>query len=185
MKNGTSGFPIIASITKEEQIEIALKADVRRVNLITGNIMNLKEVVQRLHDADKMVFVHIEMVNGLGRDHAAVQYLAQTFKVDGIISTKSGIISAARQANLRTIQRVFAIDSSALETAEKMITASNPDEVELMPALMPRVIREMKARVTRPLIVGGLIRYREEIESALENGADYVSAGDTKFWNNR
>jgi len=152
------------------------------VNLMTGNIMNLKNVVQRLHERKKQVFVHVEMVHGLGRDHFAVRYLADVFGVDGIISTKSNIISAAKNANLRTIQRIFAIDSSALETAAKMIASCQPDEVELMPALMPRIIREMKETMNQPLIVGGLIKFQEEIDSALANGADYVSVGSTRFW---
>lgn len=177
-----SEFPIIASITKEEQVSDVLSSRVQRVNLMAGNILNLKEVVGKLHDAGKLVFVHVEMVQGLGRDPAAVQYLGEMFKVDGIISTKSSMISAAKHANLRTIQRVFAIDSGALETAIKMIASCDPDEIELMPALMPRIIREMKAKIVKPLIVGGLIKFDEEIESALKHGADFVSVGNSQFW---
>ncbi|GIP40350.1 glycerol uptake operon antiterminator regulatory protein [Paenibacillus sp. J31TS4] len=175
-------YPIIASLTKEEQIAKVIRSDIRRVNLMYGNILHLKETIDRLHKAGKVAYIHSEMVSGLGRDASAVRYLSEAFKVDGIISTKSSIIAAAKQANLKTIQRVFAIDSSALDTADKMIAASDPDEVEMMPALMPRVIREIKAKLSKPLIVGGLIRTREEIDQALANGADYVSVGSESFW---
>lgn len=174
--------PIIASITEESQIRQAISCTVKRVNLMTGNISNLGQLVRPLQEAGKQVFVHVEMVGGIGRDAAAIQYLAEAFKVDGIITTKSNAITTARQHGLASIQRVFAIDSAAIETALRMIKSSNPDEVELMPGLMPRIISEMKQRIKQPLIVGGLIRHEEEISSALDSGADYVSIGDASLW---
>lgn len=177
-----SGLPIIASITKPEQIEAAAASKVKRVILMTGDIVRLADIRNRLHESGKEVFVHLEMVQGLGRDSSAVQYLAATFAVDGIVTTKSNAIAAARQAGIRSIQRIFAIDSAAVETAVKMIGQVMPDEVELMPGLMPRVIRDLKARLNRPLIVGGLIRSEEEIRVALNSGADHVSIGDQRFW---
>ena len=175
-------LPIIASITKPEQIEAALKSRVKRVNLMTGDIMKLADIVTNLHKAGKQVYVHTEMVNGIGRDSSAVQYLAKTFAVDGIISTKTNAIAAAKQSGLRSIQRIFAIDTAAIETAIKMIGQSQPDEVEIMPGLMPRVIRDVKAKMNRPIIVGGLIRTEEEIREMLLAGADHVSLGDTRHW---
>lgn len=175
-------LPIIASITKPEQIEAVLQSKVKRVNLMTGDLMTLSSIVSDLHKSGKQVHVHLEMVNGLGRDLSTVQYLSQTFGIDGIITTKSSLIAAARQAGIRSIQRIFGIDSAAIETAIKMIGQVKPDEVELMPGLMPRVIRDLKQRINQPLIVGGLIRYEEEIHQAIANGADYVSIGDKRYW---
>lgn len=175
--------PIIASITSEDQVKAALTSSVDRINLMTGNINTLPELVRQLRDGGRRVFVHIEMVGGLGRDVSAMRFLSEQFGIDGIISTKSNNIAHAKQAGLATIQRVFAIDSAAVDTAIRMIGASQPDELELMPGLMPRIIRDVKNRVTQPLIVGGLIRSEEEIEQALESGANYVSVGDERFWN--
>ncbi|UQZ36815.1 glycerol-3-phosphate responsive antiterminator GlpP [Paenibacillus sp. PK3_47] len=174
--------PVIASITQESQIAPAVQCGVKRVNLMTGNINNLGQIVRPLQEAGKQVFVHVEMVGGIGRDAAAIQYLAEAFKVDGIITTKSNSIATARQHGLASIQRIFAIDSAAIETALRMIKSGNPDEVELMPGLMPRIISELKQRIQQPLIVGGLIRQKEEIRSALASGADYVSIGDASLW---
>lgn len=173
---------IIAAMTKKEQLDEVKNSRVKKVILMSGDIMSLKEIIFQLHSTNKEVYVHIEMVDGIGRDASAVQYLAEVFRADGIVSTKSNAISAAKYAGLKTIQRVFAIDSGAFETAIKMIATSKPDKVELMPGLMPRVINEMKRRINRPLIVGGLIRYKDEIETALNSGADYVSVGDPEFW---
>ncbi|MEK4251314.1 glycerol-3-phosphate responsive antiterminator [Paenibacillus sp. FSL W7-1287] len=175
-------LPIIASITKQEQIEAVLKSKVKRVNLMTGDIMTLSSIITDLHKAGKQVHVHLEMVSGLGRDLSTVQYLSKTFGIDGIVSTKSNMIAAARQVGIRSIQRIFGIDTAAIDTAIKMIGQVQPDEVELMPGLMPRVIKDLKQKISCPLIVGGLIRHEEEIRQALEYGADYVSIGDKRYW---
>lgn len=179
------GSPIIASITNEEQLTHVWDAPLSRVILMTGDITTLGGIVSKLHSMEKQVYVHMEMVNGLGRDASAVHYIAREFGVDGIVTTKSHIIAAARQAGIRSVQRVFAIDTAAVETGIRLTGTSKPDEVELMPGLMPRIIREVKAKVNRPLIVGGLIRYEEEIQEALESGADYVSVGHPSFWKQR
>lgn len=173
---------MIASITRDEQISAALESGVSRVNLMTGHIGSLKEIIRKLHDAGKKVFVHVEMVQGLGRDKHAIGYLAETFQADGIVTTKSNAVAAAKQAGIKSIQRIFAIDTAAVQTAVRMIQSNQPDEVELMPGLMPRIIRELKQTIRQPLIVGGLIRYETEIREALESGADYISCGDPSFW---
>ncbi|CAM3172124.1 glycerol-3-phosphate responsive antiterminator [Paenibacillus taichungensis] len=179
MKN----YPIIASITTDEQISQAIASDVQRVILMTGNITNLGSIIESLHQSGKKAYVHTEMVSGIGRDASAIQYLADVFKIDGIVTTKSNAVSAAKQAGILSIQRIFAIDTAAITTAVRMIMSYKPDEVELMPGLMPRVIQELKERISQPLIVGGLIRYEEEIQQALKSGADFVSVGHEKFWN--
>jgi len=175
-------YPLIAAITRTDQLESALGSKVKRINLMTGDISQLDRIVGRVHEANKQVYVHIEMVNGIGKDSSGIQYLANAFKVDGIISTKSHAISSAKQAGIGTTQRIFAIDTGAIETALKMIQSSKPDEVELMPGLMPRIISEIRSKWEKTLIVGGLIRSKTEIQSALECGADYVSLGDSRFW---
>ncbi|NEW09758.1 glycerol-3-phosphate responsive antiterminator [Paenibacillus sp. SYP-B3998] len=175
-------FPIIASVTKEEQIPKMLESRVERVNLMTGHIGNLESIIRQAHDSGKKVYVHMEMVSGLGKDTYAISYLAEKFHADGILTTKLAAVAAARQAGIKSIQRIFAIDTAAVQTAIRMINSSHPDEVELMPGLMPRVISELKHTIKQPLIVGGLIRYEQEMIEALESGADFISTGDPSMW---
>lgn len=175
-------FPIIASVTKEEQIPKMLQSSVERVNLMTGHIGNLETIIRQAHDSGKKVYIHLEMVSGLGKDSHAIHYLAEKFRADGIVTTKSAAVTAARQAGLKSIQRIFAIDTAAIQTAIRMISSCQPDEVELMPGLMPRVIHELKQTIKQPLIVGGLIRHEQEIIEALESGANFISTGDPAMW---
>lgn len=175
-------YPIIASVTKEEQLSQVLVSRVERVNLMVGHICNLETIIGQIHEAGKQAYVHVEMVSGLGRDPYAIKYLADKFRADGIFTTKSTAVTAARQAGIKSVQRIFAIDTAAVQTAIRMINSTNPDEVELMPGLMPRIIRELKSTIKQPLIVGGLIRYEQEIAEALQSGADYISSGDPSMW---
>ncbi|PYI53828.1 glycerol-3-phosphate responsive antiterminator [Paenibacillus flagellatus] len=173
---------MIASVTNERSLDSALASGVRRINLVSGGIDRLQTIVRRVRETDKRLFVHIEMVEGIGRDAAFIRYMAETFRPDGIITTKSGIVQAAKQAGLIAVQRVFAIDTVALDTALRTVAASRPDEVELMPGLLPRIVRHVKDRIDSPLIVGGLIRRREEAQEAFAMGADYVSVSDESLW---
>ena len=175
----TRRLPVIASITKLEQIDAAVNSTVERVNLMTGDILKLRDIVNRLHPQAKSV-CSSEMVSGIGRDNSAVQYLADSYKIDGSLRRRR-IRYWLRQAGISSIQRVFAIDTTALRTAVKMIGQARPDEVELMPGLMPRVIRDLKKEIHCPLIVGGFYEARKKSMRRWKISADLVSTGDTRF----
>ncbi|MNF17349.1 Glycerol-3-phosphate responsive antiterminator [compost metagenome] len=51
-----------------------------------------------------------------------------------------------------------------------------------MPGLIPRVIGELRASTSLPIIAGGLIKDHEEIETALRAGAAAVSMGNQSLW---
>lgn len=145
--------------------------------------MTLDDIVKQLRKKKKQIYVHVEMVGDIGRDISVIEYLAEVFAVEGIVTTKSNMVVAAKHAGIKSIQRVFAIDTAAVETAIRMIQHCEPDEVELMPGIMPRIIGEFKERIDNPLIAGGLIRSQDEIGTAFSSGADYVSIGNPDFWN--
>lgn len=173
---------IIPSIVSYDQIDSALKSNCKRINLLVGNINDIEITIGKIHRADKKVYLHIEMIDGLGRDKDTIRYLAEHFRIDGIISTHGGLIAAAKKYNISSVQRIFAIDTAALKTSIKSIKTNNPDEVELMPGLMPSIIKSVKPIINKPLIVGGLIKTKKSIENALNSGADYVSTGYEKLW---
>ena len=178
-------FPLIASVEAFDQLGAALDSDVERVNLLIGDINSLAELVSEVHEAGKTAHVHLELVGGIGRDGAAVRFLAERVGADGVISTKSSAVAAARQLGIDSVQRFFAVDTHAVTHALRQINASRPTEVEVMPGLMPRIIREVRGKLSQPLIVGGLIRHAREVEHALACGADFVSTGGADLWRRR
>lgn len=60
---------------------------------------------------------------------------------------------------------------------------SEPDIVEIMPAIVTKKIKEFSSLIDVPVIAGGLAENEEEVRAALEAGADCVSTGEADLWN--
>lgn len=176
------GYPIIAALRKPEDIPRAVESPARVVFLMYGEVCGFEKVVSTLNKAGKEVYIHIDLIKGLSADKEAVQYVAERSAPRGIVTTKGHLIKEARKFALAAVHQFFIIDTQAFNTAIKSVTASNPDAVELMPALMPRVIREWKTAVDLPLIVAGLVRSADEIRSLREAGCQGVAVGDPSLW---
>ena len=54
--------------------------------------------------------------------------------------------------------------------------------IEIMPAVMPGVIRRFKQEISLPVIAGGLIDSKEDIIDILKAGALGVSTGKKELW---
>jgi glycerol uptake operon antiterminator len=54
--------------------------------------------------------------------------------------------------------------------------------IELMPGIATKAISFFKERVSVPIIAGGLISTRAEVQEAISAGADFVSTGDISLW---
>jgi glycerol uptake operon antiterminator len=172
----------IAAVQKVEDMDRALESPANIIFLLVGSIFNLKELVDKIKAANKHVFIHMEFIEGIAMDRSGVTYVAQTIRPTGIISTKSNLIRGAKEAGIMAIQRIFLIDRSAVVRGIKAAEQSQPDAIEVMPGIMPRVIREMTDMTSLPIIAGGLVGNRREIEEALEAGALAVSAGASVLW---
>lgn len=174
-------YPIIAAVRDEFGFNNALEADVQTIFLLSSDIMTVHEFVKKAHNANKLLFIHMDFVEGLSKDSAGVQYLS-TKGIDGIISTRSNIIVAAKKRGIRCVQRFFMVDSRSVDTAIESMRQSQPDLIEIMPAIAYKSIARIKNRTRIPIIAGGLIETKEEIFSALGAGAAMVSTGVDKLW---
>lgn len=174
--------PIIAAIREIEKVDLALKFPVKFLFLLAGDITNIKYIVSRIKKADRFVFIHIDLMEGIGRDYAAIRFLASEVKPHGVITTRSNLIRSAKKEGLCVIQRIFVLDSLALETGIETVYQTNPDAVEVLPGTLPSVIKALKTRIRQPIISGGLIKKRKEIQENLEAGAVGISTSSTKVW---
>lgn len=174
--------PIIAAVRHEDDIDEAIEARVSAVFLLHGDIFNIQELVDRVKQCGKLVFVHLDLLEGLGKDQKAVEYIARVVRPDGIISTKTPNIKHAKEAGLFTIQRFFLLDSQSFDQAIKTAKASMPDMVEIMPALMPQIIKKVCSLLESPVIAGGLIESKEDIIEILKAGAVGASTGKRELW---
>ena len=176
-----NGGRIISATRSDEDFLYALKASPDVIFDLDPDLMNVSVKLKKAHDANKKLFIHIDLAKGIGKDESGVRFLKR-IGVDGVISTKVNIIKMARECGMHTVQRFFIVDSHSIITTVEAIKSSKPESIEIMPGIMPKVIEKIKNMIDVPIIAGGLIETDEEALSVLENGAAAVSTGRRELW---
>ena len=171
--------PVIAAVG-EDGFEAALASPAEVVFCLRASILTIPQYVKQAHAAGKMIFVHIDLADGVGRDRAGLAYLG-SLGVDGVISTRTQLVRAAREEGLLTVQRFFALDSQGLASMEETLGGVSPDLVEIMPGVIGKVVARV-ASGKIPVIAGGLIETKDELLGALSHGALAVSTGKKELW---
>lgn len=174
--------PIVAALHKSDLLDVVVSSPVKVIFLLSGNIMHIADVVNNLKCSGKKVFVHIDLIDGLGKDYASVDYIKQRIQPHGILSTRSNLLKHGKEVGLITVQRLFLLDSRALNSGVDIIKSYNPDFVEVLPGIIPRGIEELKKRVYQPIIAGGMITLKEDCIQALKAGALAVSTSKKELW---
>ncbi len=178
MKNN----PVIAGVKNLDKFDDALNSPCDIIFLLSGSIFNIKDIVGRAKEKNKTIFIHVDLLDGFSKDAVALKYIYEEIKPDGIISTKNSQLKAAKALGFMTVQRIFIIDSLSIDTAIKASQMINPDAIEIMPGIMPKITKKMSDELDVPVIVGGLISEKEEISKALESGALGVSTSSSSLW---
>jgi glycerol uptake operon antiterminator len=175
--------PIIGAIKNDENLEEVVKSDCDIVFLLNGDILTLRKKIEFLHKHNKTVFVHVDMIAGISSSPVIVDYIKSELNLDGIITTKTNIVKRAIELDLKVVQRFFFIDSMSLENAIESLRKVKPQAIEIMPGILPKVIRKMnKVYPNLPIICGGLIDEKEEIINVLSSGAMAVSTTKVEMW---
>jgi glycerol uptake operon antiterminator len=146
------------------------------------HISQLKNISMMAKKSGKKMIYHVDLIHGLKNDEYSTEYICQEFKPYGLISTKSSVILKAKQKGVIAVQRIFLIDSHAIEKSYKLIEKTRPDYIEVLPGAMPWMITEIKERVKTPIFAGGLIRTPEEVHAALNAGADAITTSKKELW---
>lgn len=176
------GTPVIAAVRDAQAMARALASPVRVVFLLGGDLFTLPELVRAAQDAGKLVFAHLDLVEGISRDAAGVRWIAKAVRPSGVLSTRAPLLRAAAAEGLLTVLRMFMVDSSSLETGARMAKACTPDLVEVMPGLTTRAIRALNERIVPPVIAGGMLETERDVRSALEAGALAASTSKEALW---
>ena len=175
-------FPIIAALKDAASVDIACQSAPKVCFILGGDIISVPGMVEKLLAHDKQVFVHIDMISGMGNDKAAVKYVARMWKPHGIITTRKGLIKCAKDEGLTTVQRIFLLDSTSIKSGITMINASKPDIVEVVPGVIVKAIAEIKNNITQHVIAGGMITTMPEAKNALFSGAIGISTSSKSLW---
>src|SRR2546423_10700917 len=163
-------YPVAAAMKSNEDMQLALESDALLLFLLKGDAFQLAPFITRAHQHGKGVVVHVDLVSGIGKDRAGIQYLHQ-IGVDAIITSRTQLVSAGRAEGLTTIQRLLLVDDSALDTGVRTIARAAPDIVEILPGIIfPEVAPTLQRLLPGPFIAGGFF------SSAAEDGC-VASAG--------
>ena len=174
--------PVIAAVNNLAKLEKAIESPCEIIFLLTGSIFNLKEVVSRVKEHGKSVYIHVDLIEGFSRDACALKYINENIKPDGIITTKSSLIRAAKEMGLFSIQRLFMLDALSLESGINSIKTIRPDAVEILPGIMPKVTKKISEEVNIPIITGGLISDKEDVIDSIKAGAIGISTSKEEIW---
>lgn len=174
--------PIITAVKDEQGLEKALKTESPVVFLLFGNICNITGLVDQVKNRGKIAIVHVDLIQGLSSKEVAVDFIHQNTRADGIISTKAPLVRHAMDLGMIGGQRTFLIDSMALETTKKQLLTFQPDFMELMPGVMPKILKTVRGYTEIPLVAGGLISDKKDILAAFDAGVDAVSTTREELW---
>ena len=174
--------PIIPAIKDNITLEKALNSNNELVFIILSNIINIKDYTDKLKKANKKIYIHVDMIDGLNSTNNGIDYIVNTVKPDGILTTKSNVVAHAYKNNINVIQRFFVLDSLSYEKTLLNIKENKIIAAEIMPGLMPKIIKKFSQETHIPIITGGLIKEKEDVINAINAGALSVSTTEMKLW---
>jgi len=173
---------LLPAIKHMKELEQLLDSSFEYIVMLGGRLGHLKAMVDLARQHDKKVLLHADLVDGLKNDEYAAEFLCQQIRPAGLISTRTNVIQKTKQNGLLSIQRVFLIDSGAMDKSIELAEKTEPNYIEVLPGVIPHMINEVKARTGIPVIAGGLIRSSAEVDQALCAGATAVTTSRRELW---
>ncbi|BAC14433.1 glycerol-3-phosphate responsive antiterminator [Oceanobacillus iheyensis] len=173
---------VLPAVRQMKDFDKALETDHEYIVILESRLVQLKSLIDYSHRNKKKVLVHFDLIQGLKADEYGMEFLNREMKPDGVLSTRGNVIALAKKYKLLAIQRIFLLDSLALDQNMKLVRKFQPHCIELLPGLMPDIIQQVGSQTNIPIIAGGLIRKDEEVNYALEAGAIAVSTSNTTLW---
>ena len=175
-------YPVAAAMKSDGDMQVALESDALLLFLLKGDAFQMAPFVIQAHQRGKGVVVHVDLVSGVGKDRAGIQYLRQ-MGVDAIITSRSQLVLAARAEGLTTIQRLLLLDDSALDTGVRTIARAAPDIVEILPGIIfPEIAQTLQRLLSGPFIAGGFIRTVADVERVKAAGCILSSSSTYSLW---
>ncbi|GCE09991.1 glycerol-3-phosphate responsive antiterminator [Dictyobacter aurantiacus] len=167
---------IIPQVESRVQLQHVLRTSACKVIILRHcNLLELAPLLVQAYSRQYAVYVNIDHVEGLHPDAAGLQYLADQLSVAGIISANPKTLALARSYGLETVLRIFAADSTGLESALEMIDVTTVDLFDVAPALaIPYIDPPLTSVLPLPFIGSGLISTGDQVQAVLSAGASGV-----------
>ncbi len=174
--------PVIAAIKDEKGLTRCFASECQVVFILYGSVCSIGAIVEQVKAHQKTAIVHVDLIAGLSAKEVAVDFIRQHTRADGIISTKPLLVKRAMELGLVGILRTFLIDSMARSTIKKQVEAYHPNLVEILPGVMPGILKEIRGNTRIPMIASGLISSKRDVMAALQAGADAISTTKEELW---
>ena len=174
--------PCCAAITSDRVIDAALASRVAILFVLRTDGLALEPLIDRIHRAGKLAAVHLDLVDGLRADRAAVRWLARA-GVDAVISSRGQLMQAVQREGMVAIHRLLLVRHSLLESGFAAVSRSGADIVEVLPGAILPDVRSLLPALRVPLLAGGFIRTEEQARAALAAGAAAVTTSTQHLWN--
>ena len=181
-KEALDDSPIIAAIKCDDGLQKCLSSDSHIIFILYGDICSIADIVDTVKSSGKLAMVQLDLITGLSSKEIAVDFIKKYTKADGIITTKPTLIKRAKELGLYTILRLFILDSMAYENIDRQVNAARPDLIEILPALMPKIVKKICQISPIPVIAGGLVSDKEDVMSLLQAGVISISSTNEKIW---
>ena len=173
--------PCCAAITDDESLGEALASRAPVIFLLRGNGLAIAPLVRSVHDAGKLVAVHVDLVGGLHADRASVDWLAGA-GVDAVISSHGQLMAAIRHGGMTAIHRLLLVRRSQLDSAVSAITRSAPTIVEILPGVLFPSVVDLMPPFDVPVLAGGFVRTAADVQAILAAGALGVTTSSHALW---
>lgn len=175
-------LPVVPAVRSLEDVEEARRRGAAAIFFFKGDLFGLRQALPRCAETGIPVYVHLDLVEGVGKDAAGIRLLKE-LGASGVVSTRGPLLREAKATGLLAIHRVFMVDSEALRTGLAAVRAAEPDLVEVLPGLVvPHVIRDLRASLPQPVIGAGLVTQVDQVRAILQAGAVGVSASAKRLW---
>lgn len=163
---------VIPVVENRAQVQQVLKTSACKVVLLRH--CNPLELAPLLHQAGQQYafYVNVDHIEGVHVDVAGLHYLANTLGIAGILSANPRTLVIGKTEGLETVLRIFAADSTGLESALESFDPAYVDLLDVSPApAIPSIIPPLTRILPRPFIGSGLISTSEQVQAVLNAGA--------------
>ena len=145
------------------------------------NLLELRPLLDHAFEHEMAVYVNVDHIDGIHPDSAGLRFLAHQLHIAGVVSSNPRILTLGKSFELETIQRLFAVDSTGLETALESIDSHHVDLLDISPALViPYVVSHTVLPL--PFIGSGLISTLQQVQSVLRAGALRVTTARSELY---
>src|SRR5574340_32683 len=172
-------IPVIENRT--ELLRVLNVPQISTILLRHCNLLDLKPIFDHALKHDVAIYVNVDHIDGIHPDSAGLRFLARQIHIAGIVSSNPRILALGKNLELETIQRLFAVDSTGLDSALETVDSQLVDLLDISPALViPYVVSHIELPL--PFIGSGLVSTHQQVQSVLRAGALRVATARSELY---